>query len=174
VRLRFVLGELEQIQRAFDVDGVRGHRCELSTRGQERGKMKHQFDTELCEHSLEQSAIEDRPGNLAIDLVTNRRVQAVQIERDDGAIAALGEPRDEPVADLATGAGDQHDWFAHPRIIVGRCDSSFPPLLFWPFCSHRRDLTPDTTLYSPAPRCAWITSTPAARNPARPSRSIAS
>ena len=54
VRLRFVLRELEQVQRAFDVDLVRRHRRELGARRQQRGEVKHQLDLELGEDPLEQ------------------------------------------------------------------------------------------------------------------------
>ena len=97
---------------------MRGHRCELRPRRQQRGQMKHQLDAKFRQHPLEHAAIEDRSRNLAIDLGGDRAVEPVQIERHDGAIAALGEPRDQPVANLAAGAGDEDNWFAHARIIL--------------------------------------------------------
>ena len=41
------------------------------------------------------------------------------VERDDGAIGLARQPIDQPVADLAAGAGNEHDGFAHGEIIVG-------------------------------------------------------
>ena len=73
MRLRFVLRELEQVQRALDIDLVRRHRRELGPRRQQRGKMKDQLDLKLREDALEQPPIENRPGDLAIDLPRNRR-----------------------------------------------------------------------------------------------------
>ena len=34
------------------------------------------------------------------------------------AIAAFGQAIDQAVADLAAGAGDEDNWFSHPRIIL--------------------------------------------------------
>ena len=42
------------------------------------------------------------------------------------AIAAFGEPIDEAVADLAAGAGDEHDRLAHARIILNGCRATCP------------------------------------------------
>ena len=52
----FVLRELEQVERALDVDLVRRHRRELGARRQQRGEVKDQLDLELREHALEQAA----------------------------------------------------------------------------------------------------------------------
>ena len=60
MRLRFALRELEQVQRAFDVDLMRRDRRELRSRGQERREMKDELDLELGEHALEHAAVEDR------------------------------------------------------------------------------------------------------------------
>lgn len=75
--------------------------------------MKDQLDPKLGQHSLEQSAIEDRSGDLAVDSAANRRIQPVEIQRDDAAIAAFRKPVNEPVANLAAGSGDENNGFAH-------------------------------------------------------------
>ena len=41
------------------------------------------------------------------------RIEAADVERDDRAVAAFGQSRDEAVADLAAGAGDEDDRFTH-------------------------------------------------------------
>ena len=64
--------------------------------------------------AIEQAAIGDRPGELAADEAAERRVERVDVERDDGGVGR-GEARDERVADLAARAGDQDDGFAHIR-----------------------------------------------------------
>ena len=53
MRLRFVLGKLEQVERAFDVDLMRRDGRELRARGEERRQVKHQLDAELGENALE-------------------------------------------------------------------------------------------------------------------------
>ena len=68
--------------------------------------MKDQLDPKLGENALKQSTVEDRSGELTIDLAANRQVQAVEIERDDAAVTAFGETGNEPVPDFAAGAGD--------------------------------------------------------------------
>ena len=45
--------------------------------------MKDELDLEFREHALEHAAIEDRPGDLAIDLRRDRRVEARHVERHD-------------------------------------------------------------------------------------------
>src|SRR5207253_848828 len=67
VRFAFVLRELEQVQRPFDVDVMRGDRRELRTRREERREMKNALDFELGEDALEQIQVGDRPGKLACD-----------------------------------------------------------------------------------------------------------
>src|SRR5262247_4068638 len=75
--------------------------------------MEDAIHFELCHHAFEQRLVGDRPGDLAIDLPGDRFVQAGDVDGDDVAIAALGEAIDEPVADLAAGAGDDRDRFPH-------------------------------------------------------------
>ena len=54
----------------------------------------------------------------------DRRVEAGDVERDDGPRRLSGEPFDETVADLAARAGDEHHGFAHARIILEHVDRS--------------------------------------------------
>ena len=87
MRLGFVLRELEQVERAVDVDLVRGDRRELRARRQQRGEVEDQLDPELGEHAFEHAAIEDRPGDLAVDLRRRWRIERRDVERDDGPVA---------------------------------------------------------------------------------------
>ena len=114
MRLPFPLGELEQGQRAFDVDMVRRDGRELRARGQERRKVKDPVDLELRHHAFEQPAIGDRSEELAAHEASERRVERVDVERHDGGIGG-GEARDERVSDLSSRAGDQDDGFAHVK-----------------------------------------------------------
>src|SRR6187399_934892 len=57
VRLALLLRELEQVERAFDVDMMRRNRCELGSRGEERGEVEHAVDLELGEDPLEQAGV---------------------------------------------------------------------------------------------------------------------
>ena len=120
MRLGLVLRKLEQIERPFDVDLVRGDGRELRARRQERCEVKHQLHLELGEDALEHAPVENRSGDLAIDFRGDRRIEPGDVERDDGPGRLSGEPFDETVADLAASAGDEHDGFAHARIILDR------------------------------------------------------
>ena len=93
VRLRLVLRELQQVQRALDVDLVRRERRELRARGEQRREVEDQLDLELGEHALEQRPIENRPGDLAIDHRRDRRVEPGEVEGDDGAVATAPASR---------------------------------------------------------------------------------
>ena len=85
MRFPLVLGELEQRQRAIDVDLVRGDRRELGACREQRGQVKDQIDFELGQDALEQRRIGDRSGELARDKGTQlgieRRDVTVTIER---------------------------------------------------------------------------------------------
>jgi hypothetical protein len=94
------------------------HRREFGTCRQQGGEVEDQFDAELRQHALEQTAIEDRAGDLPIHFAGNRGIQTAHVERDNRALPLLGEPRDQSVTNLAAGAGDEHDRFAHARIIL--------------------------------------------------------
>jgi hypothetical protein len=118
VRLSLALRELQQVQRALDVDLVRGHRRELGPGREQRREMKDELDLELGEDALEHAAIENRAGDLAVDLRRDRGLEGGDVERDDGPRGLPGEAFDETVSDLAAGAGDEHDGFAHARIIL--------------------------------------------------------
>ena len=71
------------------------------------------------------ASIENRAGDLAVDLPGDRGIERREVERDDRAVGLLGEAIDQAVADLAAGAGDEHDRFAHARIILKRHASPF-------------------------------------------------
>ena len=55
VRFGFVLRELEQVQRAFDVDLVRRDRRELGARREQRREMEDQIDLELRHQAFERA-----------------------------------------------------------------------------------------------------------------------
>ena len=59
------------------------------------------------------AAIEDRAGDLAVDLRGDRRIESASSRGDDRALGLVGQTVDQAVADLAVGAGDEHDRFAH-------------------------------------------------------------
>ena len=124
MRFRFMLRELQQVQRAFDVDLVRRNRRELRPRREQRRQVEDQVDLELRHEPLEQRLVGDRPGDLAIDLARDRLVQPRHIERDDAAVAAFCKLADEAMADFAAGPGDDDDRFAHqPRRYLNRMGS---------------------------------------------------
>ena len=112
MRLAFALRELEQRQRALDVDLVRGDRRELGPGGQQRGEVEDEIDLELREHALEQVGVGDRAGELAAHerrrLASSGARSMVTIGR-----AGAGQPRDQAVADLAAGPGHQRDGRPH-------------------------------------------------------------
>ena len=83
MRLGFLLRELEERQRALDVDLVRARGRELRARGQQRSQVEDQVHLELGQDALEQTGIEDRPEELALDEGRQRRVERRQVERDD-------------------------------------------------------------------------------------------
>ena len=56
VRFALLLRELEQVERALDVDVMRGDRRELGARREQRGEMEHAVHLELREHAIEQIA----------------------------------------------------------------------------------------------------------------------
>ena len=75
VRLALLLRELEQVERPFDVDVMRGDRRELGARREQRGEVKHALDLELGEHPIEQADVGDRSGELARHQRRERRVE---------------------------------------------------------------------------------------------------
>ena len=58
VRLALLLRELQQVQRALDVDLMRRHRRELGPRGEQRREVEDAVDLELGEDAFEQARIE--------------------------------------------------------------------------------------------------------------------
>src|SRR6185295_14629998 len=80
---------------------------ELRPCREQRREMKDALDGELRQDALEQIDVGDRAGELACD---ERRERLV--ERDDRR-SRRRKPRDETVADLAAGAGDEDDRFTH-------------------------------------------------------------
>src|SRR5688500_4632589 len=113
VRLGFARRKLQQIERAFDIHVVRGHRRELGSGRQQCGKMKNQVDLELRQDALEQVHVEDRAGELAVDEPGDVRIQRVDVERDDGFFALLRKVGYQRMANLAVGAGYENDGFSH-------------------------------------------------------------
>ncbi len=113
MRLGLVLRELEQVQRAFDVHLMRGGRRELGTRREQRGQVVDGLDLELRQDALEQRLVHDRAGELALHHPAERGIERVHVQRDDRVRARAGEVRDQAVADLATGAGDEDNGFSN-------------------------------------------------------------
>src|SRR5262249_28459999 len=68
---------------------------------------------ELGHQALQQRPIRDRARDLAIDFLRDRLLEPRDVDGDDAAVAPLGEPVDEAVADLAARPPDHHDGFAH-------------------------------------------------------------
>jgi hypothetical protein len=99
-----------------DVDLVRARGRELRARGQQRGQVKHQVHFELGQDALEQTGIEDRPQELALDEARQRGVERREIDRDDRPAGAR-EARDQAVANLTASARDEDDRLAHPSIL---------------------------------------------------------
>ncbi len=75
--------------------------------------MDHQFDLVLSEDPVEDGAVQDRAGDLAVDLSPDCGIQRTDVERDDGPLWLERELIDQPVADLAARACDENDRFAH-------------------------------------------------------------
>jgi hypothetical protein len=109
VRLALFLRELEHADHAFDVHQVRGGGRELAARREQRGQVENEVHLELGQDALEQVVVEDRARVLLLDQGRLRRIERLQVEGDDRAAAVPGEPLDQAVADLAAGAGNEHD-----------------------------------------------------------------
>ena len=76
VRFALPLRELQEVERAFDVDVMRGDRRELGARREQRREVKHPVDLELGQHAVEQARVGDRSGELAGDERRERRDRA--------------------------------------------------------------------------------------------------
>ena len=83
--------------------------------------MEDQLDLELGQDALERTPIEDRPGDLAIDLRGNRSVERRKVERDNGEVGTFGQTLDQAVADLAVRTGDEDDRFPHAQNYTEAC-----------------------------------------------------
>ena len=77
--------------------------------------MEDELDLVFGEHAFEEGPVENRAGDLAIDLWRDRRIEAGEIERHDSAPRVSSELLDQPVANLAAGSGNQHNGLAHDR-----------------------------------------------------------
>ena len=190
MRLRFVLRKLQQVERSADVDLVCGDRRELGPRRQQGCEMKDQLDLKLREDPLEGTSIENRAGDLAIDLPGNKGIQWREVQCDDRTLGLLGKAIDQSVPDLAIGAGDEHDGFAHAQNYTEPSCIALCRRMREPAASQQLAPPSFPCCGSPAPareppsprveasifrrRCGWTTSMPAARKPERPSHSIAS
>ena len=91
MRLALPLRELEQLQRALDVDLVRQRRRELAARREQRREVEDQIDLELGEQALEQPVSRIEPVNSRATSAGQRRVERRQVERDDRPAAVGGE-----------------------------------------------------------------------------------
>jgi len=60
-----VLRELEQVQRALDVDVMRRNRRELGTRREQRSQVDDEIDLEFRKNPLEEVGIGDGAGEIA-------------------------------------------------------------------------------------------------------------
>jgi hypothetical protein len=108
-------GKLEQVERAFDIHVMSGHRREFGSRRQQRRQVKNEIDLEFRQDPLQQVGVEDRPRKLALHERCNLRVQRVDVERHDAAVLLLGEIGYQGVADFAIRAGYQNNRFSHVR-----------------------------------------------------------
>ena len=120
VGFALLLRELQQIQRAFDVHVVRGDRRELRTRRQQRRQVKHAVDFEFRENPFQQARIGNRTGEFPRDERNQRGIERRDVERDDGG-AGGGKAGNEPVADFAARARNQHDRLSHWPAILAEC-----------------------------------------------------
>ena len=175
VRFGFVLRELEQVERALDVDLVRRQRGELRAGGEQRREVEHQLDLILGEHPLEQRPIEDRAGDLAIDQRGDRsdrawRDRASRSPRSGlRRTAARSAPWPiSPPAPVISTTGFRTTRNYTERVMLLLAARSAPVVL-----GARRRCSRRRRCRSNGP-CAWTTSTPVGRSPARPSRSTAS
>src|ERR1051326_8872787 len=75
--------------------------------------MENQIDLVLGEDAVEDLRVEDGAVDVLADKRCQLRRQRIEIERDDRLRAVGGQARDEAVTDLAAGAGDEGDGFAH-------------------------------------------------------------
>src|SRR5262249_20325898 len=116
VRLAFVVRELQQIERALDVDLVRGDRRKLRACGQQRGEVKNQVNFGLGEDALERGLVENRSGDFALNLSLERRLERRDVERDDRPCAVGSQPLDEAVANFAVSARNENNRFAHQQM----------------------------------------------------------
>ena len=66
MRFGLALRELEQVERAFDVDLMRRHRRELGARRQQRRQVIDRVDFELRQDAIEKPRVGDRAGELAL------------------------------------------------------------------------------------------------------------
>ena len=117
VRFALLLRELEQVERAFDVDVVRRDRRELGARREQRREVKHAVDLELGQDAVEQAGVGDRAGELApasgASVGSSGFTSSVMM-----ADSVAASARHERVADFAAGAGDQDNRFPHVPEIV--------------------------------------------------------
>ena len=60
--------------------------------------MEDAIHLELRHHAFEQRLVGNRPGDLAVDLLSDRFLETRDVDGDNVAIAALGEAIDEAVA----------------------------------------------------------------------------
>src|SRR5262249_41161038 len=119
VRLALALRELEQVQRPFDVDMMRGDRRELRARRQQGREVEDAVDLELREDAIEHRGVGDRSSELARDGRRERRLEPADVDGDERG-SCCRKARDEAVADLAARARNENDRFTH---------STPPPLL---------------------------------------------
>src|SRR5258705_3988026 len=112
MRFAFVLRELQQAQRPFDVHFVRGDRSELRACRKQCGEMKNEIALELREDTLENPFVGDGAGELAADLPGQCGFEGGDVDGDDRT-SGLGKLGDEAVADFTVRARDEHGWSAH-------------------------------------------------------------
>ena len=109
VRLALALRELQHVDRPFDVDLVRRDGRELAAGREERREVEDEVDLELGEDALEDVAVEDGARELARDEAGERRLEGLEVQREDRAVSFGREARDEAVPHLAARARDEDD-----------------------------------------------------------------
>ena len=90
------------------VTGVNSERVDSSAA---RWKTASTSNSDRMRSSSAVSMIE--PVNSRCTSLRQRRLERVDVEGDDGALAAGRQPLDQAVADLAAGAGDEDNRFAN-------------------------------------------------------------
>jgi hypothetical protein len=120
VGLGFVLGELEQHERALHVDVMRTDRRELGACRQKGCEMEHEIHLELGQNPFEQPRIQNRSDELPVHEGPQIRIERREVERHDLSPPCGAHACDQPVTHFPVRARDEADGFAHGHILGWR------------------------------------------------------